>query len=86
MYGLDIIAEQLAGAERYYYVHDGLGSVRHPSTELRTGLVDSTGQIVTRYACDPFRFSHEPWDAQTVGQVANLSYSVVTILWRTPLL
>ncbi|NIQ76978.1 MAG: hypothetical protein GTN93_02520, partial [Anaerolineae bacterium] len=31
LYGLDIIAEQLAGAERYYYVHDGLGSVRHPS-------------------------------------------------------
>ncbi|NIN66910.1 MAG: hypothetical protein GTO63_19890, partial [Anaerolineae bacterium] len=28
LYGLDIIAEQLAGADRYYYVHDGLGSVR----------------------------------------------------------
>ncbi len=31
LYGLDIIAEQLAGADRYYYVHDGLGSARHPS-------------------------------------------------------
>jgi RHS repeat-associated protein len=68
LYGLDIIAEQLAGAERYYYVHDGLGSVRH--------LVDSTGQIETRYAYDPFgvplagngvsnpwQFTGEAWDA-----------------------
>ncbi|NIN68143.1 MAG: hypothetical protein GTO63_26235, partial [Anaerolineae bacterium] len=46
LYGLDIIAEQLAGADRYYYVHDGLGSVRQ--------LVDGTGQIATRYTYDPF--------------------------------
>ena len=46
LYGLDIIAEQLAQCERYYYVHDGLGGARHPSTGLRAGLVDSTGQIV----------------------------------------
>ncbi|MGB3903946.1 MAG: hypothetical protein WBB22_03410, partial [Anaerolineae bacterium] len=51
LYGLDIIAEQLAlrqgsgQAQRYYYMHDGLGSVRHPSTGLRAGLVDSTGQM-----------------------------------------
>lgn len=45
LYGLDIIAEQLAGGDRYYYVHDGLGSVRHPSTGLRAGLVDNTGQM-----------------------------------------
>ncbi len=76
VYGLDIIAEQLAGAERYYYVHDGLGSVRHPSTGLRAGLLDSTGQIATRYAYDPFgvplagngvpnpwQFTGEAWDA-----------------------
>jgi hypothetical protein len=54
LYGLDIIAEQLAGAERYYHVHDGLGSVRHPSTGLRAGLLDTTGQIATRYTYDPF--------------------------------
>ncbi len=46
LHGLDIIAEQLAGADRYYYVHDGLGSVRQ-------GL-DSTGQIAAKYAYDPF--------------------------------
>jgi RHS repeat-associated protein len=68
LYGLDIIAEQLAGADRYYYVHDELGSVRQ--------LVDSTGQIATRYAYDPFgvplagdgvpnpwQFTGEAWDA-----------------------
>jgi RHS repeat-associated protein len=68
LYGLDIIAEQLAGADRYYYVHDGLGSVRQ--------LVDSTGQIETRYTYDPFgvplegngvpnpwQFTGEAWDA-----------------------
>jgi RHS repeat-associated protein/uncharacterized repeat protein (TIGR01451 family) len=68
LYGLDIIAEQLAGADRYYYVHDGLGSVRQ--------LLDSTGQIATRYAYDPFgvplagngvsnpwQFTGEAWDA-----------------------
>jgi len=37
LYGLDIIAEQLAQSDRYHYVHDGLGSVRQ--------LVDNTGQI-----------------------------------------
>jgi RHS repeat-associated protein len=68
LYGLDIIAEQLAGADRYYYVHDGLGSVRQ--------LVDSTGQVETRYTYDPFgvplegngvpnpwQFTGEAWDA-----------------------
>ncbi|NIN68304.1 MAG: hypothetical protein GTO63_27070 [Anaerolineae bacterium] len=68
LYGLDIIAEQLAGADRYYYVHDGLGSVRQ--------LVDTTGQIEARYAYDPFgvplasngvpnpcQFTGEAWDA-----------------------
>ena len=67
LYGLDIIAQQQA--ERYYYVHDGLGSVRQ--------LVDSTGQIATNYAYDPFgvplsagtvpnpwRFTGEAWDAE----------------------
>ncbi len=46
LYGLDILAEQLAGADRYYYVHDGLGSVRQ--------ILDSIGQIATRYAYDSF--------------------------------
>jgi RHS repeat-associated protein len=68
LYGLDIIAEQLAGADRYYYVHDGLGSVRQ--------VVDTSGQIATRYAYDPFgvplagngvpnpyQFTGEAWDA-----------------------
>jgi uncharacterized protein RhaS with RHS repeats len=68
LHGLDIIAEQLAGAERYYHVHDGLGSVRQ--------LLDSSGQIATRYAYDPFgvplagdgvpnpwQFTGEAWDA-----------------------
>jgi RHS repeat-associated protein len=69
LYGLDMIAEQLAGAERYYYVHDGLGSVRQ--------LVDSAGQIEARYAYDhfgvplagdgvpnPWQFTGEAWDAE----------------------
>jgi RHS repeat-associated protein len=68
LYGLDIIAEQLARAERYYYVHDGLGSVRQ--------LLDTTSQIATRYTYDPFgvplagdgvpnpwQFTGEAWDA-----------------------
>ncbi|NIN63248.1 MAG: hypothetical protein GTO63_00735 [Anaerolineae bacterium] len=68
LYGLDIIAEQLAGADRYYYVHDGLGSARQ--------LLDTTAQIATRYAYDPFgvplagngvpnpwQFTGEAWDA-----------------------
>ncbi len=67
LYGLDIIAQQQA--ERHYYMHDGLGSVRQ--------LVDSTGQIATGYAYDPFgvplaggtvsnpyRFTGEAWDAE----------------------
>jgi RHS repeat-associated protein len=67
LYGLDIIAQQQA--ERYYYVHDGLGSARQ--------LVDSTGQIETNYAYDPFgvpllggevynpyRYTGEAWDAE----------------------
>ena len=69
LYGLDIIAEQLAQSDRYYYVHDGLGSVRQ--------LVDTTGQIDTNYAYDPFgvpvvggevpnpyQFTGEAWDAE----------------------
>jgi hypothetical protein len=44
LYGLDIIAQQQS--ERLYYVHDGLGSVRQ--------LVDTTGEIQTNYAYDPF--------------------------------
>ena len=44
LYGLDIIAQQQS--ERLYYMHDGLGSVRQ--------LVDTTGQIETNYAYDPF--------------------------------
>jgi RHS repeat-associated protein len=67
LYGLDIIAQQQT--ERLYYVHDGLGSVRQ--------LVDSTGQIETNYAYDPFgvplvggqvynpyQYTGEAWDAE----------------------
>jgi RHS repeat-associated protein len=67
LYGLDIIAQQQA--ERLYYVHDGLGSVRQ--------LVDTTGQIETNYAYDPFgvplvggevynphQYTGEAWDAE----------------------
>jgi RHS repeat-associated protein len=44
LYGLDILAQQQS--ERLYYAHDGLGSVRQ--------LLDSTGDIETNYAYDPF--------------------------------
>jgi RHS repeat-associated protein len=67
LYGLDIIAQQQA--ERLYYLHDGLGSVRQ--------LVDTTGQIETNYAYDPFgvpvvegdeskpyQYTGEAWDAE----------------------
>jgi len=67
LYGLDIIAQQQS--ERLYYVHDGLGSVRQ--------LLDTTGQIDTNYAYDPFgvplvggdvynpyQFTGEGWDAE----------------------
>jgi len=67
LYGLDIIAQQQS--ERLYYMHDGLGSVRQ--------LVDSTGQIETNYAYDPFgvplvggdvynpyQYTGEAWDAE----------------------
>jgi RHS repeat-associated protein len=67
LYGLDIIAQQQA--ERQYYMHDGLGSVRQ--------LVDTTGQIETNYAYDPFgvpvmggdgsnpyQLTGEAWDAE----------------------
>jgi RHS repeat-associated protein len=67
LYGLDIIAQQQA--ERQYYMHDGLGSVRQ--------LLDSTGEIETSYAYDPFgvpvmggdgsnpyQFTGEAWDAE----------------------
>ena len=35
LYGLDIIAEQQS--ERYYYTHDGLGSVRQRDKDYRRG-------------------------------------------------
>jgi RHS repeat-associated protein len=67
LYGLDIIAQQQT--ERLYYVHDGLGSVRQ--------LLDTTGQIETNYAYDPFgvplvggevynpyQYTGEAWDAE----------------------
>jgi RHS repeat-associated protein len=67
LYGLDIVAQQQA--ERLYYAHDGLGSVRQ--------LLDATGQIETNYAYDPFgvplvegevynpyQYTGEPWDAE----------------------
>jgi RHS repeat-associated protein len=66
LYGLDVIAQQQA--ERLYYVHDGLGSVRQ--------LVHTTGQIETNYTYDPFgvplvggevynpyQYTGEAWDA-----------------------
>jgi RHS repeat-associated protein len=67
LYGLDIIAQQ--HAERLYYMHDGLWSVRQ--------LVDSEGDIETTYAYDPFgvplvggdvynpyQYTGEAWDAE----------------------
>ncbi len=67
LYGLHIIAQQQAG--RQYYFHDGLGSVRQ--------LLDSTGEVQTNYAYDPFgvpvvegdatnpyRFTGEAWDEE----------------------
>jgi RHS repeat-associated protein len=67
LYGLDIIAQQQA--ERLYYAHDGLGSVRQ--------LLDSTGELEANYAYDPFgvpvvagdasnpyRFTGEAWDEE----------------------
>jgi RHS repeat-associated protein len=67
LYGLDIIAQQQA--ERYYYVHDGLGSVRQ--------LLDANGEVQTSYAYDPFgvplaggeaynpyQYTGEAWDAE----------------------
>jgi len=67
LYGLDVIAQQQS--ERLYYAHDGLGSVRQ--------LVDTTGQIETNYAYDPFgvplvggdvsnpyQYAGEAWDAE----------------------
>ncbi|HUW96178.1 MAG TPA: RHS repeat-associated core domain-containing protein [Anaerolineae bacterium] len=67
LYGLDIIAQQQA--ERLYYVHDGLGSVRQ--------LVNTTGRIETNYAYDPFgvplvggdvynpyQYTGEAWDGE----------------------
>ena len=67
LYGLDVIAQQQS--ERFYYAHDGLGSVRQ--------LLDNTGQIAETYAYDPFgvplasdtvpnpwRFTGEAWDAE----------------------
>ena len=66
LYGLDIIAQQQS--ERLHYMHDGLGSVRQ--------LVDTTGQVETNCAYDPFgvpmmggnvynpyQFTGEAWDA-----------------------
>jgi RHS repeat-associated protein len=67
LYGLGIIAQQQS--EKLYYVHDGLGSVRQ--------LADSTGQIETNYAYDPFgvpvvegnvynpyQYTGEAWDSE----------------------
>lgn len=67
LYGLDIIAQQQS--ERLYYMHDGLGSVRQ--------LLDSTGDVETNYAYDPFgvpvvggdvsnpyQYTGEAWDAE----------------------
>jgi len=67
LYGLDILGQQQT--ERLSYAHDGLGSVRQ--------LVDTTGQIETNYAYDPFgvplvggdvynpyQFTGEAWDAE----------------------
>jgi RHS repeat-associated protein len=67
LYGLHILAQQQT--ERLYYFHDGLGSVRQ--------LLDTTGQIETNYAYDPFgvpvmggdgsnlyQFTGEAWDAE----------------------
>ena len=67
LYGLDILAQQQS--QRLYYVHDGLGSARQ--------LLDSTGDVETNYAYDPFgvpvvggdvsnpyRFTGEAWDAE----------------------
>jgi uncharacterized protein RhaS with RHS repeats len=64
LYGLGIIAQR--HAERLYYVHDGLGSMRQ--------LLDSAGQIETNYAydafvvplvggdaCNAYQFSGEGW-------------------------
>jgi RHS repeat-associated protein len=67
LYGLDIVAQQQT--DRLYYMHDGLGSVRQ--------LLDSTGEVQTNYAYDPFgvplmggevsnpyQFTGEAWDAE----------------------
>jgi RHS repeat-associated protein len=67
LYGLDIVAQQQS--ERLYYLHDGLGSVRQ--------LLDSTGDIETNYAYDPFgvpvvggdvsnpyQYTGEAWDGE----------------------
>ena len=67
LYGLDILAQQQS--ERLYYVHDGLGSVRQ--------LADTTGEILTNYAydpfgvplvagdvCNPYQFTGEAWDEE----------------------
>jgi RHS repeat-associated protein len=66
-YVLDIIAQQQT--ERLYYADDALGSVRQ--------LLDSTGEVDTNYAYDPFgvpvvagdasnpyRFTGEAWDEE----------------------
>jgi len=75
LYGLDIMAQQQA--ERQYYFSDGLGSLRHPSTGLRAGLLDSAGEVQANYAYDPFgvpvvagdasnpyQFTGEAWDEE----------------------
>jgi hypothetical protein len=82
LYGLDIIAQQQY--ERLYYAHDGLGSVRQ--------LVDTTGNIETNYAYDPFgvpvvagdvsnpyQFTGEAWDGELIGMFVTLaSYGLDT--------
>lgn len=77
LYGLDIIAQQQA--ERHYYLHDGLGSVRQ--------LADANGQIATTYAYDPFGvplaggavpdphcFTGEAWDAEVEFRYLRARY------------
>jgi hypothetical protein len=82
LYGLDILAQQQT--ERLYYMHDGLGSVRQ--------LVDTTGNIETNYAYDPFgvpvvagdvsnpyQFTGEAWDGELIGMFVTLaSYGLDT--------
>ena len=83
LYGLDIIAQQQS--ERVYYVHDGLGSVRQ--------LLDTTGDVETNYAYNPFgvpvvggeasnhyQYTGEAWDAEV--ELLYLRWSSVMVARR----